>query len=129
LPRSALSTTPLGLGLALVVPLLLLSLLVALLLRPDPRSAWDQAGLTRGLPEANTPDQRGLWSDQMRAVLAEADRLGPPPAAPAQRRPWLEAQCGLNRRLQALQRQFGRPVETAAAMGRPPACEQLARRD
>lgn len=100
---------------------------LSLLRHPDSRSAWQQAALTRGLPEANAPGQGGLWSDQLRALLAEADQLGPPPADPAGRRPWLEAQCTLNRRLQALQRQFGRPVETAAAMGRPPACEELAR--
>jgi len=103
----------------------LLSLLGAQLLRPDPRSAWEQAALTRDLPETNAPDQRGLWTDRVQEVLQEAEALGPPPTEPALRRPWLEAQCVLNQRLQSLQRLYGRPVETAAAMGRPPACEQL----
>lgn len=105
---------------------LVLVLALALLRWPDRRSAWQQASLTRDLPEANAPDQGGLWSDRVGALLAEADLLGAPPADPARLRPWLEAQCRLNRRLQALQRQFRRPVETAAAMGRPPACERLA---
>ena len=39
---------------------LLLGLGAALLLRPDRRSAWDQAALTGDLPEENTPNRRGL---------------------------------------------------------------------
>lgn len=105
---------------------LLLGLGAVLLLRPDRRSAWDQAALTRDLPESNSPDRRGLWADQLRPLLREADALGPEPGDPAKMLVWRQAQCDLNRRLQQLQRQFGRPVETAQQMGRPPACEQLA---
>jgi hypothetical protein len=105
---------------------LLLGLGAALLLRPDRRSAWDQAALTGDLPEANTPDRRGLWADQLRPMLQAADALGAEPSDPAERLAWRQAQCVINRRLQELQRQFGRPVETAQQMGRPPACEQLA---
>jgi len=104
---------------------LLLGLGAALLLRPDRRSAWDQAALTRDLPPDNAPDRRGLWADQLRPLLREADALGPEPSDPAALLSWREAQCNLNRRLQELQRRFGRPVETARQMGRPPACEQL----
>ena len=105
---------------------LLLSLGAALLLRPDHRSAWDQAALTGDLPEENTPNRRGLWADQLRPLLQAADALGAEPSDPAERLAWRQAQCAINRRLQELQRQFGRPVETAQQMGRPPACEQLA---
>jgi hypothetical protein len=97
-----------------------------LLLRPDRRSAWEQAALTRHLPQENNPDRRGLWSDQLRPLLRQADALGPEPSNPADLLAWRQAQCAINRRLQQLQRQFGRPVETAQQMGRPPACEQLA---
>jgi len=106
---------------------LLLGLGSALLLRPDRRSAWDQAVLSRALPRENSPDQRGLWADQLRPLLQEADALGPVPSDPAELLAWRQAQCAINRQLQELQRQFGRPVETARQMGRPPACEQLAR--
>ena len=105
---------------------LLLSLGAVLLLRPDRRSAWDQASLSRDLPKKNTPGQRGLWADQLRPLLREADALGAEPSGPAERLAWRQAQCAINRRLQELQWQFGRPVETAQQMGRPPACEQLA---
>ena len=105
---------------------LLLGLGAALLLRPDRRSAWDQAALTGDLPEENTPNRRGLWADQLRPMLQAADALGAEPSDPAERLAWRQAQCAINRRLQELQRQFGRPVETAQQMGRPPACEQLA---
>ena len=105
---------------------LLLGLGAALLLRPDRRSAWDQAALTGDLPEENTPNRRGLWADQLRPLLQAADDLGAEPSDPAERLAWRQAQCAINRRLQELQRQFGRPVETAQHMGRPPACEQLA---
>jgi hypothetical protein len=106
---------------------LLLGLGSALLLRPDRRSDWDQAVLSRALPRENSPDQRGLWADQLRPLLREADALGPVPSDPAELLAWRQAQCAINRQLQELQRQFGRPVETARQMGRPPACEQLAR--
>ena len=105
---------------------LLLSLGAVLLLRPDRRSAWDQASLSRDLPKENSPGQRGLWADQLRPLLREADALGAEPSGPAERLAWRQAQCAINRRLQELQLQFGRPVETAEQMGRPPACEQLA---
>jgi hypothetical protein len=105
---------------------LLLSLVAVLLLRPDRRSAWEQASLSRDLPKENTPGQRGLWADQLRPLLREADALGAEPSGPDERLAWRQAQCAINRRLQELQLQFGRPVETAEQMGRPPACEQLA---
>jgi hypothetical protein len=105
---------------------LLLGLGASLLLRPDRRSAWDQASLRRDLPKEHTPGQRGLWADQLRPLLREADALGAEPSGLAERLAWRQAQCVINRRLQELQRQFGRPVETAEHMGRPPACEQLA---
>ena len=105
---------------------LLLSLGTGLLLLPDRRSAWDQAALTGDLPEENTPDRRGLWADQLRPLLLQADALGAEPSDPAESLAWRQAQCAINRRLQELQRQFGRPVESAQQMGRPPACEQLA---
>jgi len=109
------------------VLVLLLGLGSALLLRPDRRSAWDQAALSRALPRENSPDRRGLWADQLRPLLREADALGPMPSDPAKLLAWRQAQCAINQRLQDLQRQFARPVETAQQMGRPPACEQLAR--
>jgi hypothetical protein len=105
---------------------LLLGLGAVLLLRPDRRSAWDQAALSRDLPKENSPDRRGLWADQLRPLLREADALGAEPSDPAQQLAWRQAQCAINQQLQELQRQFGRPVETAQQMGRPPACEQLA---
>ena len=105
---------------------LLLGLGAVLLLRPDRRSAWDQASLSRDLPKENIPDQRGLWADQLRPLLREADALGAEPSDPAERQAWRQVQCAINQQLQELQRQFGRPVETAQQMGRPPACEQLA---
>jgi len=105
---------------------LLLGLGTVLLLRPDRRSAWDQAALSRDLPQENSPNRRGLWTDQLRPLLREADALGPEPTEPARVLAWRQAQCAINQKLQELQRQFGRPVETAQQMGRPPACEQLA---
>ena len=105
---------------------LLLGLGALLLLRPDRRSAWDQASLSRDLPEENTPTQRGLWADQLRPLLQAADALGTEPSDPAERLAWRQDQCAINQQLQELQRQFGRPVEAAQQMGRPPACEQLA---
>lgn len=105
---------------------LLLGLGAVLLLWPDRRSAWDQATLSRDLPKENSPNRQGLWSDQLRPLLRQADALGPEPSDPAQQLAWRQAQCAINQQLQELQRQFGRPVETAQQMGRPPACEQLA---
>jgi len=105
---------------------LLLGLGALLLLRPDRRSAWDQAALSRDLPQENTPNRRGLWADQLQPLLLQADALGAEPSEPAERLAWRQAQCAINQQLQELQRQFGRPVETAQQMGRPPACEQLA---
>jgi len=121
--RPAVLQRPVLVGASLA---LLLSLGALLLLRPDRPSAWDQAALTSDLPEENTPNQRGLWTDQLRLLLREADALGAEPSDPAERLAWRQAQCAINRRLHELQRQFGRPVETAEQMGRPPACEQLA---
>lgn len=106
----------------------LLSLGAVLLLRPDPRSAWQQAALTQGLPMQSDPIRQSAWSEGVRQLLREADGLGPRPDDPGRLARWLEAQCRLNLRLQALQRQQGRPVESAVAMGRPAACEALAQR-
>jgi len=121
--RPAVRQRPVFIGASVA---LLLSLGALLLLRPDRRSAWDQASLSRDLPKENIPGQRGLWADQLRPLLRESDALGAEPSGPAERLAWRQAQCAINRRLQELQRQFGRPVETAEQMGRPPACEQLA---
>ena len=121
--RPAVRQRPVIIGASIA---LLLGLGAVLLLRPDRRSAWDQASLSRDLPKENIPGQRGLWADQLRLLLREADALGTEPSDPAERQAWRQAQCAINRRLQELQRQFGRPVETAQQMGRPPACEQLA---
>ena len=121
--RPAVRQRPVLIGASLS---LLLGLGAVLLLRPDRRSAWDQASLSRDLPKENIPGQRGLWADQLRPLLREADALGAEPSDPSERLAWRQAQCAINRRLQELQRQFGRPVETAQQMGRPPACEQLA---
>jgi hypothetical protein len=121
--RPAVRQRPVLIGASLA---LLLGLGAVLLLRPDRRSAWDQASLSRDLPKENTPGQRGLWADQLRLLQREADALGAEPSDPAERQAWRQAQCVINQQLQELQRQFGRPVETAQQMGRPPACEQLA---
>ena len=121
--RPAVRQRPVFIGASVA---LLLSLGALLLLRPDRRSAWDQASLSRDLPKENIPGQSGLWAEQLRPLLREADALGTEPSDPAERLAWRQAQCAINRRLQELQRQFGRPVETAQQMGRPPACEQLA---
>jgi hypothetical protein len=100
-----------------------------LLLRPDSRSAWEQASLTRGLPEERDPVQLAAWAEAFQELLRQADALGPRPLQQEQLRPWLVAQCKVNQRLQSLQRQRRRPVEAAREMGRPEACEELARGD
>jgi hypothetical protein len=105
---------------------LLLTLLLALFL-PDRRSAWDQAALTRGRQPPDDPVTLSLWANELAPLLREAEALGP---APRRREPllrWLEAQCAITLRLQALQRRYGKRVETAAEMGRPPYCEDLPR--
>jgi hypothetical protein len=99
-----------------------------LLLRPDSRTAWEQAALTRGLPQGRDPVQQAAWAEAFQGVLRQADGLGPRPQQPERLRPWLVAQCQLNQRLQALQRQQRRPVERARELGRPEACEELAQR-
>lgn len=66
------------------------------------------------------------WSEGVRQLLSEADALGPRPEEPSRLQGWLLAQCRITARIQALQRQQGRPVESAAVMGRPQACEALA---
>ena len=101
---------------------------VTLLLRPDSRSAWEQASLTRGLPEERDPLQLTAWGEAFQELLHQADGLGPRPAQPERLQPWLTAQCQVNQRLQALQRQRRRPMEGARAMGRPEACEELLQR-
>ena len=77
-----MSQRPAVVGAALA---LLLGLGAALLPRPDPRSAWDQAALTGDLPEASTPNRRGRWADQLRPLLQAADALGAEPSDPAER--------------------------------------------
>lgn len=111
-----------ALGIA-VAAALLFSLLA--LFSPDRRSAWDQAALTRGRQPPEDPVTLSLWANELAPLLREAEALGP---MPRQREPllrWLEAQCGITLRLQALQRRYGKRVETAAEMGRPPFCEDL----
>ena len=101
--------------------------LALLLLLPDRRSAWDEAVLTRGRKPPEDPVTLSLWANQLGPLLREAEALGP---MPQQREPllrWLTAQCSITLRLQALQRRFGKPVETAEQMGRPPHCEDLPR--
>lgn len=96
-----------------------------LLLLPDRRSAWDTAALTRGRQPPVDPVTLSLWANQLGPLLREAEALGP---MPQQREPllrWLTAQCSITLRLQALQRRFGKPVESAEQMGRPPYCEDL----
>lgn len=103
----------------------LLSLLVGLLLRPDRRSAWQQAALTHDLPQERDPVRQAAWSEGLRQLLSQSDALGPRPEDPARLRRWLQVQCRITKELQALQRQHGRPLESADRMGRPAACEQL----
>lgn len=102
------------------------ALLAALvLLLPDRRSAWEQAALTRGRQPPEDPVTLSLWANALAPLLRESEDLGP---MPKQREPllrWLEAQCAITLRLQALQRRHGKRVETAAEMGRPPFCEDL----
>ena len=102
------------------------ALLTALaLFLPDRRSAWDQAALTRGQRPPEDPVTLSLWANELAPLLREAEALG---SIPRQREPlvrWLEAQCGITLRLQALQRRYGKRVETASEMGRPPYCEDL----
>ncbi len=112
------------LALAAVASLLLGAVV---LLLPDRRSAWDQAALTRGRRPPEDPVTLSLWANELGPLLRQAEALGP---MPQQRGPllrWLTAQCSITLRLQALQRRFGKPVETAAQMGRPPFCEDLPR--
>lgn len=102
-----------------------LTLALTLLLLPDRRSAWDSAALTRGRQPPEDPVTLSLWANELGPLLQEAEALGP---MPQQREPllrWLAAQCSITLRLQALQRRFGKPVETAEQMGRPPYCEDL----
>jgi hypothetical protein len=104
-----------------------LVLVLVVLLLPDRRSAWEQAPLTRGRRPPEDPVSLSLWANELGPLLREAEALGP---MPQQREPllrWLTAQCSITLRLQALQRRFGKPVETAEQMGRPPYCEDLPR--
>jgi len=70
--------------------------------------------------------QRAVLVGASLALLREAEALGAEPSDPAEHLAWRQVQCAINHQLEELQRQFGRPVETAQLMGRPPACEQLA---
>ncbi|MFM7362673.1 MAG: hypothetical protein ACKO6F_10455 [Cyanobium sp.] len=97
------------------------------LLLPDRRSAWDQAALTRGRQPPEDPVTLSLWANELGPLLREAEALGPVPQQREALLRWLTAQCSITLRLQALQRRFGKPVETAAQMGRPPFCEDLPR--
>lgn len=118
--RGVLSRRVLGSAAAAAALLTGLTLFV-----PDRRSAWDQAALTRGLRPPEDPVTLSLWANELAPLLREAEALG---SIPRQREPlvrWLEAQCGITLRLQALQRRYGKRVETAAEMGRPPYCEDL----
>ncbi len=102
------------------------TLLAALMLfLPDRRSAWDQAALTHGRQPPEDPVTLSLWANALAPLLREAEALGPMPRQREALLRWLEAQCGITLRLQALQRHYGKRVETAAEMGRPPYCEDL----
>ena len=111
--------------------LLLLASAAALLLAgwaliaPDRRSAWEQAALTRGRRPPDDPVTLSLWSNELAPLLRESESLGPMPQGREALLRWLEAQCGITLRLQALQRRYGKRVETEAEMGRPPFCEDL----
>jgi hypothetical protein len=104
---------------------LLLGLLVLFL--PDRRSAWDQAALTRGRRPPEDPVTLSLWANELGVLLREAEALGPVPRRREALRRWVAAQCAITLRLQAVQRRYGKRVESAAEMGRPPYCEDLAR--
>ncbi len=102
-----------------------LTLGLILLLLPDRRSAWDSAALTRGRQPPEDPVTLSLWANELGPLLREAEALGPMPQQRERLLSWLTAQCSITLRLQALQRRFGKPVETAEQMGRPPYCEDL----
>lgn len=95
------------------------------LLSPDRRSAWDQAALTRGRRPPDDPVTLSLWANELEPLLRESEALGPRPRSGEPLLQWLQAQCGLTLRLQALQRHHGKRVETAAEMGRASYCEDL----
>lgn len=99
--------------------------LLVLLLRPDGRSAWESADLTRGRRPPEDPVTLSLWANQLGPLLQEAEALGPMPGRREPLLRWMRAQCSITLRIQALQRRYRRPVETAAEMGRRPYCEDL----
>ena len=66
-----------------------------------------------------------LWANELAPLLREAEALGPMPRQRDALLRWLEAQCRITLRLQAVQRRYGKRVETAAEMGRPPYCDDL----
>ena len=104
----------------------LLALVIApvVLFRPDRRTAWDQAALSRGRVQ-DDPVTLSLWANELGVLLRRSQARG---AMPEQRQPllrWMAAQCGITLQIQALQRHYRRPVESAAEMGRLPYCEDL----
>lgn len=94
-------------------------------LSPDRRSAWDQAALTRGRRPPDDPVTLSLWANELAPLLRESEALGPMPQRGEPLLRWLEAQCDITLRLQALQRRYGKRVETAGEMGRASTCEEL----
>jgi hypothetical protein len=105
----------------------LLFLLLLLLFLPDRRSAWEQAALTRGRRPPEDPVTLSLWANQLGPLLRESEALGPMPRGGESLLRWVAAQCSITLRLQALQRRYGKRVETADEMGRAPFCEELPR--
>ncbi|MFN5118123.1 MAG: hypothetical protein ACK5FE_12500 [Cyanobacteriota bacterium] len=107
-----------------VATTLALALAMVVLFRPDRRTAWDQAALSRGTVQ-DDPVTLSLWANELGVLLRRSEALG---AMPEQRQPllrWMAAQCSITLQIQALQRHYRRPVESAAEMGRLPYCEDL----
>ena len=102
-----------------------LLLLLALVLRPDRRTAWEQAALTRDRPVPMDPVTLSLWANHLSPLLHEGEALGPAPIGRESLLRWLDAQCGINRRIQELQRRYGKPVDPEERLGRGPFCRDL----
>lgn len=104
--------------------LLAATALLVVLLRRDERTAWDQAALSHGQVQ-DDPVTLSLWANELGPLFREAEALGPMPRDKGKLLPWMVAQCSINLRLQAVQRRFGKPVETPQEMGRLPYCEDV----
>jgi len=100
-------------------------LLVVVFNWPDRRSAWDQAVLTHGRALPEDPVTLSLWANELGPLFRTGEDLGPPPSERQAMMRWLTAQCGINRRIQAVERRHGKPVDPESALGRPPFCQDL----